>query len=333
MRPAASALGVLAVELGDAGAEGGRVAADLVERDEPVIAVEGGVLHPLGHDRSGQLLELHDEPAALVPLLLAQGAIVPILPLQQEHVSQEIENGRVGGRVAPLGQRHRPHDRAPVAIETETGHADGRGTPSRSTEVGGEGFAGDVGAIDREGGDHLAQGVAQGAQGEVARPSILLRDAVQRPRQDVGLAGQRGAQHQPLGFIGRRGEGTPPALTGDAGVEIVEGTLVRRIDEETGRDARKLVADGAVHRPVVRQRLPRLQDLLHDHVERKALGQREPVIRLARPLVRQGGIDRRPNRCAPASDLRLSVEPSCRLAVSTARAPSLSQAARCRSRK
>ena len=46
MWPAAGALRILAVELGHAGAEGGRVAADLVERDEPVIAVEGGVLHP-----------------------------------------------------------------------------------------------------------------------------------------------------------------------------------------------------------------------------------------------------------------------------------------------
>src|SRR4051812_5765485 len=104
MRPAASALGVIAVELGHARTEGRWVAADLVERDEPVIAVEGGILYPLGHNRSGQLLELHHEPAALVTLLLAQGVVVTDVASQEEDVSQEIQNGRVGGRIAPLGQ-------------------------------------------------------------------------------------------------------------------------------------------------------------------------------------------------------------------------------------
>ena len=37
-------------------------------------------------------------------------------PEQQQDISQEIENRRVGGRVAPLGQRHRPRDRAPVTV-------------------------------------------------------------------------------------------------------------------------------------------------------------------------------------------------------------------------
>ena len=97
MRPAAGALGVLAVELGDAGAEGGRVAADLVERDEPVVEVEGGVLHPLGHDRAGQLLELHDEPAALVTLLLAQASSSRSSSQQQDVARKSKTDGSEAG--------------------------------------------------------------------------------------------------------------------------------------------------------------------------------------------------------------------------------------------
>ena len=45
------------VEVGDPGAEGARVPADLVQPDEPGVAVVRGVLDTLGHDRAGQLLE------------------------------------------------------------------------------------------------------------------------------------------------------------------------------------------------------------------------------------------------------------------------------------
>src|ERR1019366_4597809 len=45
------------VELGDPGAEGAGIPADLVQPDEPAVAVVRGVLDTLGHDRAGQLLE------------------------------------------------------------------------------------------------------------------------------------------------------------------------------------------------------------------------------------------------------------------------------------
>ncbi len=44
---------------GDGDAELVGIAADLVQRDEAVVAVEGGVLEPLGHHRAAVLLQLH----------------------------------------------------------------------------------------------------------------------------------------------------------------------------------------------------------------------------------------------------------------------------------
>ena len=48
-----------AVELGDVDRELGRITADLGQRAELVVAVEGAVLHALGHHHAGRLLEAH----------------------------------------------------------------------------------------------------------------------------------------------------------------------------------------------------------------------------------------------------------------------------------
>ena len=55
-----------------ADAEPARVAADLVERDQAVVDVEGRVLDSLGHHRRGHLLELAGEPPLLGPVLLGE---------------------------------------------------------------------------------------------------------------------------------------------------------------------------------------------------------------------------------------------------------------------
>ena len=55
-RPADVRLDALAVELRDRHPEAAGIAPDLVERGQPVEAVERGVLHALGHDRSRELL-------------------------------------------------------------------------------------------------------------------------------------------------------------------------------------------------------------------------------------------------------------------------------------
>ena len=60
-REALGALGVAGVEALDVDAEARRVAAHVVEREQPDVAVERGVLDALGHDRRRGLLEAGDE--------------------------------------------------------------------------------------------------------------------------------------------------------------------------------------------------------------------------------------------------------------------------------
>ena len=54
------------VELGHRRAERARVAAHLVQRDQALVAVEGGVLDALGHHRRAHLLEADGELQLLV---------------------------------------------------------------------------------------------------------------------------------------------------------------------------------------------------------------------------------------------------------------------------
>ena len=64
-------------------AEAPRIAADLVEGEQPDIAVEGGVLGGFGHDRPGDLLEVHrhsrstSSAAAGAPLAAASPVRMP----------------------------------------------------------------------------------------------------------------------------------------------------------------------------------------------------------------------------------------------------------------
>ncbi len=58
----------------EAGAELIRLAADLVQRDQAVVAVEGGVLDRLRRDRAGQLLEMHRGRDHVAPAIVARSA-------------------------------------------------------------------------------------------------------------------------------------------------------------------------------------------------------------------------------------------------------------------
>src|SRR5581483_6586665 len=70
---------------------GGGLAADFVERQKTVEAVERGVLDPFGGDRSRYLLKLHRERAhAAAHQLGARGQ------LDQQRRAHEIEHRRLG---------------------------------------------------------------------------------------------------------------------------------------------------------------------------------------------------------------------------------------------
>jgi hypothetical protein len=61
LRPSVLCLKASLVKLPDRDAKAAWVAAHLVERDQPVETVKGGVLQPLGHRWPGELLEAHHQ--------------------------------------------------------------------------------------------------------------------------------------------------------------------------------------------------------------------------------------------------------------------------------
>ena len=67
------------------------MAADLVQRDQAVVAVESGVLDALGHHRRGELLEAHGEIEHFAPALPGLGR-----GFQREHAAHEVEHARIG---------------------------------------------------------------------------------------------------------------------------------------------------------------------------------------------------------------------------------------------
>ena len=106
VRPSGLPVPVVRVHRLGLDAEPAGLAADLVERDQAVVDVEGRVLDPLGHHRRRHLLELAGEPPLLGPVLLAER----LGRLQQQHVADEAEDPAAHQRVAgrrPAGRRPR----------------------------------------------------------------------------------------------------------------------------------------------------------------------------------------------------------------------------------
>ena len=101
------------VEGGDADAEMVGMAADLVQRNQAVVAVEGGVLEALGHHRTAILLHLHGEAHDRLAAVAAAGLGDQVGDQQRV---QEVEDAGIDvGLVAPrLGDR--PVDVAPVGL-------------------------------------------------------------------------------------------------------------------------------------------------------------------------------------------------------------------------
>ncbi len=101
--------------------EAPRVAADLVERDQPEPAVEGGVLDALGHHRAAGLLEAHDELGAPRGVLPAPRA--PADPAPEHEVADQVE-----GVPASSGRRGRARAAARSTTSTLSGGAGSPGT-------------------------------------------------------------------------------------------------------------------------------------------------------------------------------------------------------------
>ena len=156
------------MNLGRRSTELARVAADLVERHQPVEHVEGGVLKSLGHRRCGHLLKLPREP----PLgrLVVRRRRAARWVLEKERVADEVEDLSAQERVPPLGPDDGPQDVHAVAFTDPTV---------------------DVGAVHREARDDLAQRVPQPVEREVPTPALALSQPVELVRKHMKFAGQR----------------------------------------------------------------------------------------------------------------------------------------------
>ena len=162
---------------GHAHPEAPQIAAHLVLRQQPVVAVERGVLHALGHDRTGVLLEAHRQ----VHDAGALGFGARAGEVGREHAAQKDKDAALGGQRAPPRGADRLIDEATVLLRCSA--------------------RGDIGAVDRKARDHVGQRGPQAAVGEVAGRAIGLGNARQRPRQRVELARHLDQHDQPLRAI------------------------------------------------------------------------------------------------------------------------------------
>ena len=185
VRPVAAVVLVRAVEIPRADAEALRLAAHLVERDQPVVNVERRVLQPLGHDRSRTLLELHHEP-----LVLGHERRLHVRrEAEEQDVAQEVVDGRVRPRVETLGQRRRAVDDRDV--------------------LGARRLPGDeVGPVDRKARDDLAHGGRQRVQGKIPEAAVPFAQTVEHEPEHVDVVGQRQPHRQPLLLVDERGKWT-----------------------------------------------------------------------------------------------------------------------------
>ena len=222
MRPMPDAVLRVRMKRAHAAAVIAGLAADLVERQQAVEAIQRGVLDSLGGDRRGDLLELHGESAHAPPQFIGRRR-----QLQQQRRTHEIEHRRFGRGVAPPRAGDCPFDVAPVAV----------GNRCR-----------DVSPVYRETGDDFRERGPQAVVGEVARAPVGTRDPRQLVGGDVQLRGQRAAQHQLLALVRH----VPPLerLVDDCAVHAVHARAGGGIHQHAVDDVGEAITGLAVHRPV-----------------------------------------------------------------------------------
>ncbi len=215
---------------------------DLIERDEPVVDIEAGVLHPLRHDRPGELLELHYEERVLLPRFIAD----VLRPPQEQRCTYELEDGRARRTVPANRGADRTVDILHICLAN----------PSRAGI--------DVGSIDGEAGDRLPKRVHDRAQGEVTGTAVRLRDTDEVVGEHIQLAGQGDPQDQLLLLVDELLEvGVPPD---EVAIDAFQNRAVVGGDEEAVQPIEEFVSDRSRHRPRRRELLLPRKDLLDGHI-------------------------------------------------------------------
>src|SRR3954454_22659499 len=129
-----------------------RLAADFVERSQPIVNIKRSILEPLRHDWTGDLLKLQNE----VRVLLARFRIEIFRETEQQNIAQEIKNRFFGRGIAAL----RAGDRAFNNLSIFLAH----GLPRHQ-----------VSPINGETRDRFAHRALERFKSEIAIPAILFR--------------------------------------------------------------------------------------------------------------------------------------------------------------
>ncbi len=132
-----------------------RRAADFVQGDETVVAIEGGVLDALGHHRPRELLQPHREAQRRGP---ADLSCRRLLGLPGQHALEEIERRRMDVGIEPARSRERPGDVAPVGFDKRAGEVD-------------------IGPVDGKAGDDRLDRALKDRAGEIRRHRALAGEA------------------------------------------------------------------------------------------------------------------------------------------------------------
>src|ERR1700736_5606522 len=126
VRPNVETVPVRKVKLRRCGSEPVKIAPDVIQRDQAVVTVKGGIFQAFGHYRAGELLEFHGEGCHRISV----SGILSFGDASQKHLADEVEDAGVSGRTSPFGRGDGAADVAYVRIRNTGG--------------------GDVGAVDRE---------------------------------------------------------------------------------------------------------------------------------------------------------------------------------------
>ena len=246
MRPVRGALLHAVVEIRDGQRAGSRIAADLVESQQPMKAIESGILQRLCHHRTGELLHFEREAAVTCD---AVAHATRRNEIEGQRVAQEIED--VDVRAEPVGARlgeRALDDRAILAAR-----------PRRS----------DVGSVDREVQDEQRKCVTQALGGVVARAVVAGGDAHEQAPEHREFAVENVCNHPPLGLDENGIEaGLLAAHVAPSPGEPGKSTMV---EQEARKDVQPFVSCCAGDPGKARQALRVAQDLFRHDVERSVL--------------------------------------------------------------
>ena len=208
-------------------------AADLVETDHAVVAVEGRVFYALGHDGRGELLKALDE------LGFKRAARA-----KQQHLGDEVEETGVDIGATLVGALDGVEDFVAVIV-------------GDFVTIGN-----DIGSVDAEAGSCLADGAADLGACVVAAVAIVLADAEEEVGEAVYIAAESFLLDSEL-LVVRDGVEVG-RFPGEVAVDVCELAQAIGMHEETVTDVEEVVAAGAFDGPVGAEEFAGLKDFFAD---------------------------------------------------------------------